>query len=143
MCKIGCYQSDWLWWRGSVLVLFKLNSLGYDDGDDIIKDVEEEEGKRVVINIAAEEDEDDTKYNWLLVSAVIFSQHVVCPAAMWKLRGFQNSSDSPNIIASVSCKFAWNLVTEAMKISMLISVSLVWKVEKIVAEFQLSFWYGQ
>ena len=62
---------------GSVLVLFKLNSLGYDDGDNIIKDVEDEEGKRVVINIAAEEDEDDTKYNWLLVSAVIISQHVV------------------------------------------------------------------
>ena len=37
-----------------------------------------------------------------------------------------DNSDSPNLIALVSCKFAWNLVIEAM-----ISVSLVWKVENI------------
>ena len=51
---------------------------------------------------------------------------------MEKLRGFENSSDSPNLIALVSCKLAWNLVIEAMmKICMLISVSLVWKVENV------------
>ena len=48
--------------------------------DDIIRDVEEEEGKRVVINI--EEEEDDIKYNWLLVCAVFLPYHVVCPVAI-------------------------------------------------------------
>ena len=44
------------------------------DEDNIGRDVEEEEGKRVVINKAAVEDDDD-------------------------------NSDSPNLIALVSCKF--------------------------------------
>ena len=30
-----------------------------------------------------------------------------------------DNRDSPNLIALVSCKFPWNLVIEAMKISML------------------------
>ena len=30
-----------------------------------------------------------------------------------------DNSDSPNLIALVSCKFPWNLVIEAMKIGML------------------------
>ena len=71
------------------------------DEDNIGRDVEEEERKRVVINNAAEDADD-------------------------------NNSDSPNLIALVSCKLAWNLVIEAMmKICMLISVSLVWKVENV------------
>ena len=63
MGKIGHIQCDWLWWKDSALVLFKLNSVhGYDDEDNIERDVEEEGRNRVVINNAAEEDDDDIKY---------------------------------------------------------------------------------
>ena len=58
---------------------------GYDDEDNIVRDVEEDEGKRVVINMAAEEDDADTKYYWLLVCAVFFPHQLhieVGPAAM-------------------------------------------------------------
>ena len=47
------------WQTGSALVLFKFNSVfGYDDEDNIGRDVEEED--------------DDTKYDWLLLCAVFF-----------------------------------------------------------------------
>ena len=56
--------------------IFEVQVIGYDDEDNSVRDVEEDEGKRVV-----EEDDDDTKYYWLLYFP--HQSHVeVGPAAM-------------------------------------------------------------
>ena len=45
----------------------------------------------------------DAKYYWLMAAGLSHQSHVeVCPAAMRKLQGFENSSDSLNLIASVT-----------------------------------------
>ena len=45
--------------------IFEAQVIEYDDEDNSVRDVEEDEGKRVVINMAVEEDDVDTKYYWL------------------------------------------------------------------------------